>query len=155
MPDTDGFTSSTGANTRANNPRSSRIRYCAAAAAGAGVYFILLYRFLSYSERNRLPASAYMIFAAAAFLVGLLLSLGASRSRRAIATALIVGVCAMHAIVILIDWSKDPTDHNLFPFEFVILFVTASPVYAGAGLARLVDSRRGKLGPPPLPPFNG
>jgi hypothetical protein len=37
------------------------------------------------------------------------------------------------------DWAIDPTDHNLFPFEYIALTVVAAPAYIGAGCAHLWD----------------
>ena len=44
-----------------------------------------------------------------------------------------------HALVVVVDVRADPADHNLLPFEFVILGVCALPAYFGAGIAHFVD----------------
>jgi hypothetical protein len=113
-------------------------RNLVASAAGAIVYGATLYRFLSYAERNRLSPDSYLAFAALILIVGFLVSLGVG-SRYRTTGYVILGVWAAHALVIAVDLRADPTDHNLFPFEFAFLGVFALPAYVGAGAAHLVD----------------
>ncbi len=107
-------------------------RSAAAFAAGVLANLLVLFRFLTYTERNNQPASTFVIFAGVCFLSGFAITLGVSRSRLRIATWLIIGVCVAQMGVIWLDWQKDPTDHNLFPFEMIFLCVLASPAYLGA-----------------------
>jgi len=108
----------------------------AAICSGAIAYFAILYRFQTYSQRNNLPGSTYVIFAAVVFLLGFGLALLARLSGTRIGSLLLAGVFAAHAVIIGIDVQQDPTNHNLLPFEFIIFFVLGSPAYAGAWLAR-------------------
>jgi hypothetical protein len=113
-------------------------RNLTASAAGGIVYGATLYRFLSYAERNQLSSDSLLVFAALVLTVAFLVGLGA-RARYRTAGFVILGVWAAHALVVAVDVRADPTDHNLLPFEFVILGVCALPAYLGAGIAHVVD----------------
>jgi hypothetical protein len=119
------------------------MRRVAACLGGAIAYTVTLYRFLSYSERNRLPLEAYQVFGALLFGIGFAVAFGSTSRRYATAAFAILGVWAVHAMVVAVDLRKDPTDHNLLPFEFIILGVCAAPAFLGAALAHLVDYFRG------------
>ena len=54
----------------------TRTRKIAVLFAGALAYLAILYRFLSYSERNRMHAGPFLLFAGAALVIGFLLALG-------------------------------------------------------------------------------
>jgi hypothetical protein len=47
-----------------------------------------------------------------------------------------------NACLILSDCAADPTDHNLWPFEFVIIAVSMAPAYVGAGISSYIDRIR-------------
>ena len=113
-------------------------RNLVALVAGGFVYAATLYRFLTYSERNRLSSDSYLLFAALVLIVAFLVALG-TKARYRTAGFVILGVWAAHALVIAVDLRADPTDHNLLPFEFIILGICALPVYLGAVLAQVVD----------------
>jgi hypothetical protein len=117
-------------------PLSKPVRSATAFAVGAVVYLAILYRGLSYTERNHLSSTSYLVFAAVLLGMGFVLALGLDRGRYRIASWIIAGIWAGHMFVVSRDWRVDPTDHNLLPFEFIILAVVASPVYIGAALAR-------------------
>jgi len=114
-------------------------RTTAAVLAGALAYLAILYRFLSYTERNHMKSGTFVVFSAVMLIVGFLVSLGATGSRIKLASLVIVGVWVGLTIVILIDTSQDPTNHNLLPFEYVFMSVDACPVYIGAGIAAVAD----------------
>jgi len=84
-------------------------------------------------------AQGYMYFGIAALAIGFVAAVGVGKKRSRIAGGVMLGAFAMHAAVIAVDLEKDPTDHNLLPFEFVILGVCAAPAYAGAALSRLIS----------------
>jgi hypothetical protein len=107
-------------------------RSAAAFAAGVLANLLVLFRFLTYTQRNHQPVSTFVIFAGVCFLAGFAVTLGLSRVRFRVASWLLIGVCIAQMGVILLDWQKDPTDHNLFPFEMFYLCVLASPAYLGA-----------------------
>ncbi len=121
----------------------ARNRYIVAFVAGSVAYALILFRFLSYSERNKLPSDDYLTFAGVVLAIGFAASLGATTGRYRTAGFVLLGVCAAHLLVIIADYQQDPTSHNLAPFEFVILCVAAAPAYVGAGIAHIVDYLRG------------
>ena len=108
----------------------------AGAVLGALAYFVVMYRFQTYHERNNMPGGTYLLFSAIMFLLGFLLGLFATRSPLRAAGSAIAGVFAAHAAIIAVDLQEDPTNHNLLPFEFIYFFVLASPALPGAWLAR-------------------
>lgn len=69
---------------------------------------------------------------------GFLLSLGWSGRFWQIGAAMAAGAMASHALVIARDWTRDPTSHNLFPFEFAILGAVHVFAFAGCGAAALL-----------------
>jgi len=117
----------------------ARNRNIVAFVAGSVADIVILFRFLSYSERNKLPGDVYLTFAAVALVIGFALTLRATTRRYQTAGFVLLGVCLAHLLVIVADYQQDPTSHNLLPFEFAILCVIASPAYAGAGIAHLID----------------
>jgi len=44
--------------------------------------------------------------------------------------------------LIVADCSDDPTNRNLWPFEFVIIALATAPVLLGAGVSVLIDRAR-------------
>jgi hypothetical protein len=115
------------------------LRSAVALVFGALAYFVSLHRFLSYSQRNRLGAADYITFALLVFVVGFATTLNVRKSRYRIASWTIAGVWALHAFVIAMDLREDPTNHNLLPFEFIILGFVALPVYIGAALSSVAS----------------
>jgi hypothetical protein len=103
---------------------------------GAATYFVVMYRFQTYTERNNMPVGIFVLFSAMLFLEGFFLGIFAVPSPLKAASILIAGVFAAHAIIIAVDLREDPTNHNLLPFEFVYFFVLGSPAYLGAWLSR-------------------
>jgi drug/metabolite transporter (DMT)-like permease len=116
-----------------------RLRTIVALVAGSLAYLLILFRFLSYSERNQLPGDVYLTFAGVALVIGFVVSLGATRGRYQAIGFVLLGICVAHLLVIIADYQQNPTSHNLAPFEFAILCVVAAPAYAGAGIAHVVD----------------
>jgi hypothetical protein len=126
----------------------TRTRKIAALFAGTFAYLAILYRFLSYSERNRMHAGPFLLFAGVALLIGFLLALGETQSRPKIAGYVVLGAWIGLSIVIAIDTAEDPTNHNLLPFEYIYMGVLACPAYLGAALAGAMD-RAVRRNPPP------
>lgn len=122
-------------------PRSVWPRAVGALAAGSLIYLSTLYRGLTYAQRiNGLPYVLF-VFSGLMLVAGFVLTLRTPRLRYTIASLLLAGVFAGNWYVLMMDWRIDPTYHNLFPFEFVILAVLAAPVYLGAAFAQAVDAR--------------
>ena len=117
----------------------ARHRYFIALGAGSVAYVLILYRFLSYSERNRLPRGVYLTFAEVALAIGFIVTLGATRGRYRTVAFVLLGISIAHFIVMIVDYRHDPTSHNLGPIEFVALCIYAAPAFLGAVIAQIVD----------------
>src|SRR5438309_10771356 len=120
----------------------ARHRYFIALRAGSVAYVLILYRFLSYSERNRLPRGVYLTFAEVALAIGFIVTLGATRGRYRTVAFVLLGISIAHFIVMIVDYRRDPTSHNLGPIEFVALCIYAAPAFVGAAIAQFVDHIR-------------
>jgi hypothetical protein len=73
---------------------------------------------------------------------GFLLTLGMTHRRFSVCTCLLLTLFVANTIMIVIDWLSDPTSHNLFPFEFVMITALTLPAYLGASIAAAVDRFR-------------
>jgi hypothetical protein len=116
-----------------------------AVAVVIGVLFdaVFFWRFQPYSSREShhdvLPWFARPILA---FFVGLLLTLGMEGKKRLVPLALVGGFFAANACLIVTDCWSDPTNHNLWPFEFVMILAGTSPAFLGAGVSVLIERMR-------------
>jgi hypothetical protein len=115
-------------------------RTLVAMAGSAVAYLATLHRFLTYTQRNQLPFDSHLIFAALALAIGLVASLGLATGRYRMAKFVVFGAWAAHAVAVWVDLQKDPTDHNLLPFEFIILGVEGATAYIGAAVAHVVGA---------------
>lgn len=118
---------------------------CLASAALAIVLFLIYFwRFLPYSQRLR-PGHEpnWWSFLAIMFVGGFLLTLGMTRHRFRVCLCLLLTFFAANTVMIVIDCIPDPTNHNLFPFEFVMLAIFTLPAYLGAGIAAAVQRLKG------------
>lgn len=120
-----------------------RWRLVAAALAGVLCDAVFFWKFQSYSVREHgpdlLPVWCLPIVT---FSFGLLLTLAARGRKRLIPLAMFGGFCAAHACLIVADCLPDPTNHNLWPFEFVIIAVATLPAAVGAGISALIGRAR-------------
>jgi hypothetical protein len=116
-----------------------------AVAVVIGVLFdaVFYWRFQPYSTRNShhnvLPGFMLPVLA---FIAGLLLSLGMEGRKRMVPLALVGGFFAANACLIVADCWDDPTNHNLWPFEFVIIVAMTAPAWLGAGISVLIERMR-------------
>lgn len=122
-------------------------RLVVAALIGAIFDAVFFWKFQPYSTREHghalMPAYSLPILA---FLAGLLLTLAADGKKRWIPIAIIGGFWAANAGLIVADCATDPTNHNLWPFEFVIITIAASPAFLGAGVSTLIERTRRRRG---------
>lgn len=79
------------------------------------------------------------------FVLGMVLGVAQPRQWLLLGCLTISLPTVLNAINILHDWTIDPTDHNLFPFEFVILAFVGSPAllgtFLGSRIGRANDAR--------------
>jgi hypothetical protein len=68
------------------------------------------------------------------FAAGLVLPAGMKKALWQVPVAVFAGACLSHTVMLGRDLAKDPTSHNLWPFEFVILGVLNVLTFAGTGL---------------------
>jgi hypothetical protein len=119
-------------------------RHVASAVLGMILFVFYFWRFLPYSQRLRPEHSPnWWSFLIIVLIGGFLLSLGLTRRRFWVPTCLLLTLFVANAIMIVIDCIPDPTNHNLFPFEFLIIAVLTVPAYFGAFIAAAVDRVRG------------
>ena len=115
-------------------------RLAAAFLAGVSFDLIFFWKFQPYSTRQHspeiLPWYSVLILT---FLAGLLLTLRFEGKKRPIAVALFVGFSLANACLIVADCIADPTNHNLWPFEFVMIALGTAPAFLGAGVSAILD----------------
>jgi len=116
-----------------------------AVAVMIGVLFdaVFFWRFQPYSSREShhdiLPGFMLPVLA---LVAGLLLTLGMEGRKRVVPLAIVGGFFAANACLIVADCWNDPTNHNLWPFEFAIILVATSPAFLGAGVSALIERMR-------------
>lgn len=117
-------------------------KVAAAALTGTAMWAIFLWKLVPYAIRERHPALLpWWMMPLLAFLAAFLLSLGGDQHRLLIPAALVAGMVIPHIILIVVDCAQDPTNHNLWPFEFVFILVEMSPALLGPALARRLQRK--------------
>lgn len=118
-------------------------RYVCAIFIGVIFEAVFFWKFQPYSTREHghdlLPWYFLPIFA---FVAGLLLTIAVDGKKRWIPVAMFGSFCVANAGLIVADCSTDPTNHNLWPFEFVIIALATAPAFLGAGISVLIDRPR-------------
>jgi hypothetical protein len=108
-------------------------RCAIAVLVGFAFEVVFIWRFQPYSQRELhhafLPLYALPILA---FLAGFVLTLGLQQNRRYVAISLVAAFCGANICLIVVDCWNDPTNHNLWPFEFVLIFALTAPAFLGA-----------------------
>lgn len=77
-------------------------------------------------EYSNAAAVALWCALAGLLLVPLILNFGAKRTLL-ISAAVWAGMTIAHTIVLIVETSADPTSHNLWPFEYLMLSLVAVP----------------------------
>ena len=118
-------------------------RLAAAFAVGVILDAVFFWKFQPYATREHghdfLP---WYFLPILTFVAGLLLTLAFAGKKRSIPTAMFVGFCVANACLIVADCLADPTNHNLWPFEFVIIALATAPAFLGAGISALIARSR-------------
>lgn len=118
-------------------------RCAVAVVIGVALEALFIWRFLPYAQREAhhglLPFYALPVLA---FVAGLVLTLGLHQNEHLIPFSLVGGFCAANACLILVDCWHDPTNHNLWPFEFLMICVLTTPAFMGAGVSSLLHRQR-------------
>ena len=121
----------------------SRVEWRYAGAVFTGVIFdaVFFWKFRPYNLRgpDLLPWYSLPILA---FAAGLLLSIAVEGKKLWIPVAMLGGFYAANACLIVADCASDPTNHNLWPFEFIMIAVAVAPAFLGAGISFLIDRAR-------------
>jgi 4-amino-4-deoxy-L-arabinose transferase-like glycosyltransferase len=126
---------------------NSRItyRYVASVVLGVILFAFYFHPFVPYSQRMRSEhSSSLWSFMVIVLIAGFLLSLGLVRRHFRVPTCLLLTLFLANAILIVVDCIPDPTNHNLFPFEFAMIAVLTLPAYLGAWIAAVVDRFRAR-----------
>ncbi len=118
-------------------------RYLVAVFAGVAFHVVFIWKFLPYTRRESAPGllPGYWL-PILAFVLGLLLTYSLEGKKRWIPTVMLGASFLANACLIVSDCAADPTDHNLWPFEFVIIAVAMSPAFIGAGISSYIDCIR-------------
>ena len=121
---------------------SNRMRFLAAAALGIAADLFAMGDAYGYSARmQHAHAAAFVGALVALFLGTAVLNFGA---RRTFAVAAIVwaGMMAAHTLALIAETSRDPTSHNLWPFEYLFISLLVMPALMGAAVGKLADAPR-------------
>ncbi len=71
------------------------------------------------------------------FFPALVLTYGQHERRGLVTASIVGGMWIGNALLITYDFTKDPTTHNLLPFEFIIIGFAIVPAAAGAFASHL------------------
>jgi len=120
----------------------NRIRFIAAGLLGVVVDLLVMGDAYAYSTRMRQSHPVTLV----AGLVGMVvvtafLNFGKHRTF-AIAAIVWLGMVAAHTLVLIAEMSRDPTSHNLWPFEYLSILLFGIPALLGATAGRLADAVR-------------
>lgn len=114
---------------------SIRNRYIVAVCGGVVLHFLFFHPYLPYSVReHRMPGFGPMVISL--LIVGFAVTFRAAGHTARICAFVVLGMCLGNTVLMMFDWMKDPTTHNLFPFEFIMIASAMIPVYAGGLLSR-------------------
>lgn len=116
------------------------LRLLAAIAVGVFADLFAMGDAYSYSARiQQFHVTAFGCAEAAVLLIPAVLNFGMRRTF-AIALAVWAGMIVAHTVVLIWETSRDPTSHNLWPFEYMFLLVLAIPAWIGTAAGRLADA---------------
>ncbi len=121
---------------------SKELLYALAVMIGVLFEAVFFWKFQPYTAREHghdlLP---WYLLPILAFLAGLVLTAGIDGKKRWVPVAIFAGFAVANACLIVADCATDPTNHNLWPFEFVIIALATSPAFLGAGVSGILARR--------------
>jgi len=118
-------------------------RYAGAIFIGVIFDATFFWKFQPYATRERGPdLLPWYLLPVLTFVAGLLLTLSLDGRKRWIPVAIFVGFSVANACLIVADCAADPTNHNLWPFEFIMIAAATAPAYLGVGISTLIGSAR-------------
>lgn len=121
---------------------SNRMRFLAAAALGIVADLFAMGDAYGYSTRMQQSHVAAFVAALIALLLGAaVLNFGMQRTF-AVAAMVWAGMMAAHTWELITETSRDPTSHNLWPFEYFFISLLVIPALTGAAAGRLADAAR-------------
>jgi len=119
---------------------TTKQRCIAAAITGFILHALIFHPWIPYSHRERTMPGA-LPMAIAFIIAGFILTFGMSGRRGLVLMSIVGGMFAGNAALCAYDWMGDPTTHNLFPFEFVMIGFAIVPAAIGAFLSGLMQRR--------------
>lgn len=120
---------------------TTRQRCIAAAITGLILHVLIFHPWIPYSHRESMMPGA-LPMAIAFVIAGLILTFGTDERRGLICACIVGGMFVGNAALCAYDWASDPTTHNLFPFEFVMIAFAIVPAAFGAFLGHLAERFR-------------
>lgn len=118
-------------------------RYACAVFLGVLFDAIFFWKFQPYATREHGPdLLPWYLLPILTFLAGVLLTIAMDGKKRWIPVAIFAGFSAANAGLILADCSADPTNHNLWPFEFVMIAAATAPAFLGVGISVIIGRAR-------------
>jgi hypothetical protein len=118
-------------------------RYAAAIFLGVMFDAVFFWKFQPYATREHAPGLLpWYVLPVLTFIAGLLLTIAIDGKKRWVPVAMLGGFLAANACLIAVDCSADPTNHNLWPFEFVMIALAVAPAFVGAGISGLFAGLR-------------
>jgi peptidoglycan/LPS O-acetylase OafA/YrhL len=121
---------------------SKELRLAAAVVTGVLFDAVFFWGFQPYSLREHNRIVPLYLLPVLAFAFGLLLTLHMEGRKRLVPLAMIGGFFVANMCLIVADCHDDPTNHNLWPFEFVMIAVMTSPAFLGAGVSLMIERSR-------------
>lgn len=117
-------------------------RHVASAILGLVLFLFYFRPFLPFSQRLKYSPNLWP-FLIIVLIGGFLLSLGLPRGRFWVPTCLLLTLFVANAILIVVD-EITGNDHNLLPFEYILIALVTLPAYFGALIAAAVDRFRAR-----------
>jgi hypothetical protein len=106
---------------------------------------VLSYWFNGYNQITAFGISIYLLLAIGSFIGSFILSLIIHDSVAKTALLVSAGVILAISGRVIFDLLKDPSSHNLFPFEMLISFAVSFPCsFVGSFLASLYEKRKNR-----------